>query len=645
MIEYLKNLPDRTNFFRGEYKGWGYVYYINFYPSGLILRVESYTWSGNQYYYDSFYNEIVGPTQLRSATWLSPVPKTYEFLNAYDIIWSIHSSDWNEPTSNNPFYSCHCNLTLDPGTSNRWIINETKRSCSRILYIDHNLWNFRDNKQITEQQTEEDVLLYPIYKYPSESEYHLNTTSLENGTYNFLTTRGSLYQYDNTDLLVRSYVMTSNKLAKDELVSTREPVLSGNRIVINDGLIRNRYGAINNTGIDYDNGYAMSNPGYQDKEVNIINNSHQKDDVLYSNFPETAAKKIITVGECDFLIDNYFSYIGNKIIRHSLDYAFIKVRRKCTSSVKTAFDRATDYHTVPAGWKGNHQEYIGPGIAQGKNGTSYQFHWYQSFYKLNVSLGSVALDLQPGHWDVPGYHIEETPPATFHFKTLPEDYDITTEKLTSTGWVTSYDYLDIENKESEGILDLKTSVRFSAWHGYSRVDIRLYNGINTETGNTTSYQFIFNVNFPSLTVFGENTLQTFKDEIKITYNKNGSEKWLYPENPGTEDEGNGFLTIWGYNDHKNTTRAACILKPRWRCSYAGLLPNNPSVVKNFITNELYNWVAGEGWQKATWYEKDPIYQDVKYDIGDDTSGNYIGFTANFTTINADAVCILGRRYI
>ena len=70
---------------------------------------------------------------------------------------------------------------------------------------------------------------------------------------------------------------------------------------------------------------------------------------MYSNYPECAPFGNLDDTKC-FCIDEYHSYIGGKIYRHSKTFKIIKMERFCTASVQEAYDNAPTY--IPEGYFG-----------------------------------------------------------------------------------------------------------------------------------------------------------------------------------------------------------------------------------------------------------------------------------------------------
>ena len=632
----------------------GYNYYISLYPSGLVLRIWASSHSHTLQYRPSS-NSVIGPVDVHEMMWLSPSPKAYEFLdNNGQILWKINNSDWVNPTSDCPFYTCRCAYT-QYGSDTYYVGRQSSYNyaVNQLLFIDSQLWNFNENKTVSGNQTEEDVALYPIYKIEGESRYYLNGTNLS-GTYNFLTSYSALYQYDSENKLKDGYFMTSNEQAKDENKKTRSNVLSNNnRLVICNGQIRNRFGSINDTGIDYDNAYREYDYHFKDNNEALIQNSTNDAQILFSNFPEHTNNIIsynastTNAAGVAFLVDEYHSYINKNLIRHPRNYKFMRVTRRCTSSMVSAFNQAD--HSLPEYFTGFNKEALGPNVAQGKIGSSYEFKWYEGNYQISVSAGSVFLRLLPGHVNTSastgGINNEEPRPADFNFKLNSSNYNLNREELKATGWSSSSDILPIINKHVIATFSLQASINFSAWNGPADITIQLNNNIHDGdvAGTGTNYRFIFDITYPTLQYFKTYSLNNFEKTKRIQYERKGKEKWLRPEDAYWDPD--GFFSVWGYNDGSNTSRAGFTFTPHWTCDQRGLIPSGQTPMK-LITNEYLVWQPMDGWIGTTMYEDSPTYQSVTYDIGESITvfghQNYIGFSSSFYTTNANAVCIFGK---
>lgn len=337
--EYLLEFNgDIQGFYCDNAAAYDHVYII-FYPSGLILDIYTYVRSSSIKYIPET-NSIHGPSQstaVLTMTWLSPVPKTYEFFNSEDqLSFIIKKSDWTEtPESSElyPFYTCNCTHTFYEPTGD-WKIGGPSGigsyGCAKLLFIDHQLWEYRDSTTIIGAQTEEQVQLYPIYKESESSPiYLLNKIDLPAGTYNFLTSYGALLQFENLDRSRYSFF-------KDRYTTEKSTVTSGDtdsETTERTDLIRNkidssllkieqhpRYGSIKNQGIIYDR-LCKEKDGYRDKDVwllstDTIKYSRTKPYVLYDNKTSVYALKTIHSTPFVFKIDENFIWIVTTLPEH-----------------------------------------------------------------------------------------------------------------------------------------------------------------------------------------------------------------------------------------------------------------------------------------------------------------------------------------
>ena len=253
--------------------GPGYVYHINFFPSGLILFVYAYTTTYGVSYRPSD-NSLVGVTQYQNIYWASPVPKTYEFLKEDGtILWQIKESDWQEPSGSDPFYTCNCTLQQHGSAEFFLGVNGSfyTSSTSKLLFIDSMLWEYRDSKTVA-GQTEEEIELYPIYKREGTTEYLLNHRNLV-GQYNFLTSYGALYKYDGINKLKGQYITTKTSEGQEDIGDNSWKTIQLNdhhAVRIVDGEIHYKYGSICNKAIAYDKGSTSEDTAFQDSKRALL---------------------------------------------------------------------------------------------------------------------------------------------------------------------------------------------------------------------------------------------------------------------------------------------------------------------------------------------------------------------------------------
>lgn len=286
--------------------GPGYTYGIIFLPSGLVLFVNAYNTTQTPYY-DPSNNSLMGVENYERIYWASPVPKTYEFFkNDGSIAFKINISDWQEPTASTPFFTCNCTAVRYGSSSYYLGVNGHYDTglISRLLFINPILWNYRDSKTIAAQTTE-DVELYPIYK-DNQGNYQINSTSLQPGEYNFLTSYGALYQYDAENKLYEKYItiesVDGSKDIKNES-SKKMDIKKDSVLPIADSKIHYRYGAIKDQAILLYQGSNNADTSYLDDNGNTpLLNVFDNNCCIYKS---NAIPRV-------HWLDQYHLWIGNK---------------------------------------------------------------------------------------------------------------------------------------------------------------------------------------------------------------------------------------------------------------------------------------------------------------------------------------------
>lgn len=610
---YLMTLETITPLISGENKEWGLVYYINFYPSGLVLRIESPTWQGASQGYFSATNKLVGPTQIQNIQWLSPVPKTYEFLDENNNIkWKINKSDWNQPTNTNPFYSCSCSTSRN-GFNVYYIggpSGAVATSCNKILFIDHNLWNYRDNKTVNGNQTKYDIELYPIYKN-SNNEYLLNNQILI-GTYNFLTSYSALYQYNK-----------ENKLKECFLTGQISPNINYNNIEeIYSSKIQEKYRSIkDNHKLIYDNGFNQEDNHYQSNNQFLIqknNYSIETPKVLFENW--TNAQNYNETPS--FTLDEYHSYINNVIYRHSNNFVFIKATRKCDKNFSDA---------LISTW----EDFLGPlGYYALQTGEEYKSYYHDVW----AQAGQSSVTFLGGRSTTPGAHMNPI------FQYQENDFTLEYYKLTSLGWQKTSDFTpNISFYEEEHSSIITGGIRYHRNHAMSYTEV-VYGNWNTDNKLVLpmNHYVSIKIKYPVLSFLNNSTNCLNGYNLEIQPN-NISNKWWYenaPYSQGTKTK----ISFWAYNNINNSSKIGVNTIFYFDTAVAGIIKQDETF--SLLRNGGYNNDYQHSWHQSL--EDHPTYDGYSFEGGIHSQGNYVGI--NFDAIihnsaQTTATCIFGCSII
>lgn len=587
-------------------------FYINFFPSGLVLQILAdgeiqsikYTPSRNSL-------TVTGSVSIQTLhmTWLSPVPKTYEFFDHSSIAWKITQSSWIEPTENNPFYSCNCwwrSLNNEIFVTGPGGGIAGAHDCTSLMFIDHNLWNYRDDKKVSGNQTEHDIELYPIYK-DSNNEYFLNNQNLD-GTYNFLTAYSALYQYNK-----------ENKLKECFLTGQISPNINYDNIEeIYSSKTQETYRSIkDNHKLIYDNGFNQGNSSYSSKGQPLIQKSNypiESPKVLFENW--TNAQNYNET--LSFTLDEYHSYINNIIYRHSNNFVFIKATRKCEKNFSDA---------LISTW----EDFLGPvGYDALQTGEAYKSYYYNVW----AQAGQSSVTFLGGSSLIPDAHMNPI------FQYQENDFTLEYYKLTSLGWQRTSDFIpNISFYEEEHSSIITGGIRYHRNHAMAYAEV-IYGNWNTDNKLVLpmNHYVSIKIKYPVLSFLNNTTNCLNGYNLEIQPN-NISNKWWYenaPYSQGTKTK----ISFWAYNNINNYSKIGVNTVFYFDTSVAGIIKQDETF--SLLRNGGYNDDYQHSWHQSL--EDRPTYDGYSFAGGTHSQGNYVGI--NFDAIihnstQTTATCIFG----
>lgn len=596
--KYLLELEDTYAFQMGEY------YYINLYPSGLVIRLES---GSSSAYYKPSANAIAdfsGTYML-----LSPVPKTYEFLNSdKEIQQTIPYSKWNllEDEDYYPFYYYSGSLKAF--------------SVAYLLFVDPDLWIAKDEVS----KSEIDESSYPLYKESSSTtNYYLTETLSDSSTNkrNFFTLAGSLYQYDSENKLNNVFAQPTSEYSVDNMNATTgksssnyTDLYKANMIDISTFNLHQRYGVLNNA-FYLQRGFTEDNNGFQDKGNNLTSTASDEYTVdkprcIFENW--TNGSVFYDSSDISFLVDHYCSIVYGTLYRHSPGFQFWKSTRACTKELTDALtseEEDTLYNTLYPG-------------------KSYSIFWpvHYTMFAEDMACGLTI--------------------STFKsllnrvFTYYSSDYLITSYPLTSSGWGVA------STTPSEAFKEESVTYTCTSKSSFNYGDI--------EFGEDQTISDITEIEITTPVLKGT-SLSSGSTQISVVNSWSGSRK---PDNALniSRSRTNNYctftrdLTIWKYLSGKKTARGGLTDKYTIKLSIPGLIQD----YSDFILIGNSGWMSEGIYPFDTWKYVESYWDlNETYEWGDysytpyvscESNGNFIGFssTLDVTNSNSDpAVAIYG----
>ena len=324
-------LADNVQGIRSDSTATKDLYFL-LYPSGLVLYLnvidESEVFN---VYFEPTTGRIYGyNVDIQTAKLLSPVPKTYCFLdNNNNTNWQINYSSWRY-SSGYGLWEYTLTLIRDNGL---YISNDLKgKTSTKLLFIDPMLWDYKDSKTVSADQTEEELAFYPLFKDPSTGLYHINDSSIS-GTYNFLSSYGAFYQYgeERINLLKDGYVTIQGETGQYQVNNTPPQVIEmSNRkaVPLYQDILHYRFGSMKGKGIIKDNSFNQTSNLFLDNNNPLVQKTIYTADnpyLLYDNIRDSGA--LLKYNNKPFVIrlDNYHLYIGINNNNSSYQYTTYRI--------------------------------------------------------------------------------------------------------------------------------------------------------------------------------------------------------------------------------------------------------------------------------------------------------------------------------
>ena len=251
--------------------------FFNYYPSGLLIRVESRKPnSGSLLITCNLQKHYLTVTRgtLISITLCSPVPKIYCFFDSNNTnFWTVTNGSWNY-NNNTLFWEQQISFSQSSNIYYFPLNMSPSIEFTKMLFIDPMLWDYRDARTVNENQTADDIALYPICKTEGTNTYFINNVSLS-GTYNFLTSYGALYQYSENQInkLKDGYITIESENGQYDIGGINDkdhnfnsqPVVIHNRqtIPVDGATVYPQYGSIKNKAIMRDNCFRETDYGFR----------------------------------------------------------------------------------------------------------------------------------------------------------------------------------------------------------------------------------------------------------------------------------------------------------------------------------------------------------------------------------------------
>lgn len=565
------------------------ILYFNYYPSGFLIRAFVEGGSDTHFtcnLYRHYFSYSGSSGKVTTVQFLSPIPKTYCFFavnSTESDLWVLTSNSWTYSNDLHLWYRAAWCLSDGHGHYNfGYGISDT--FFNKMFFIDPLLWDYKDQKTVNEDQTENDVALYPIYKIDGTDTYGINNINLS-GTYNFLTSYGALYQYPgNLNRLKEGYVTTHAKSNSQFNVSQTKSTTSeiDNRGVIPtfDAELHYQYGSIINKAILKDNGFKENNDRFRNNDnVNVIQDNQQGKCLYWSRAQEPSL----------LWLDEYHLWLMDKqVFRIPIGYN-VALLKRTPSNVDTS--------KVP------------------QQGVSTNFDYAYTGFNLSLALSTRDVEVSFHYGECNDYISGEyeigSPYSQSYFKT---NYSYTQQILNrntnqwendsvSSWWNTNTD--QITRKYQYNIF-------FNGYHIVSQRESTLvrvgdyglphYN--NTPFKEKVYYWFIFTTNnfyYPLYTTVTSNednipiysATQTYTDSYTSSYEQGWNARIVHDTD---------YLRVINYYYKKNSPTKV----------WAGLLfhaRQDPDLIPNFAYNlinpNLAQWVT------------------LKNDNGDDVS-EYVG---------------------